>query len=612
MLFFSVDLLATAGDVTLSWTSPIYPQIYSNDSSINPLGRPITEDEDAWIGSLLTIGAVVGPYPFSFIAETFGRKIGLLCIALPHIISYISMAVATNVYMLYVGRILGGIAMGAGYSLLPMYIAEITQDFNRGSLSQTMNVFWALGTFIPYAIGPFLSVFTFNLILALIPATFFIIFLLVGPESPYYLVSKNKICEAEKSLMKLRSTNKQLVQKELEHIRANLKKPQEMSGFCAISFYLQPIFETAGTGISPEISALAVGFSLVLTSFFTPLLIDRMGRKILTICSCFGMTLALTMLGAFFYIQDSTNIDIKPLFWIPIFSLMFYIFSYNLGIGCIPWTLCSELFPSNVKHISSTAVSSTCWLTSFLVTKFFNDMNNAMGKAVDLLATAGDVTLSWTSPVLPKLTSNDTSENPLGRSITEEEDAWIASLVTIGAMIGPYVAGFIAGHFGRKIGLLSLAIPHIVSLLTMAFATNIFSILLWSAFGGIAAGGGYMLLPMYIAEIAHDSDRGMLSQTLNVFWAFGNFIPYAIGPYLSIMWFNIVLACIPTAFFVLFLLFGPETPYYLVSVNKTKEATNSLKVLRSLNDEDVQKELEHIRENFKNQDSGRFSRCNKK
>ncbi|KAJ8977234.1 hypothetical protein NQ317_003809 [Molorchus minor] len=124
-----VNLLATSGDITLSWTSPVYPRLYSNDTSINPIGRPITEEEDSWLGSLVTIGATIGPFPYSFIGERFGRRIGLLCVAVPHIISYFTLAFARHIYLFYFGRIFGGFAMGGGYALLPMYIAEISEGF---------------------------------------------------------------------------------------------------------------------------------------------------------------------------------------------------------------------------------------------------------------------------------------------------------------------------------------------------------------------------------------------------------------------------------------------------------------------------------------------------
>ncbi|KAG5875442.1 hypothetical protein JTB14_006263 [Gonioctena quinquepunctata] len=144
-----VDLLATAGDVTLSWTSPIYPKLYSNDTSINPLGRPITPDEDSWIGSLLNVGAIIGPFPYGFVSGKFGRRIGLLAIAVPQIISFLTMAHATDIHYFYFARFLAGLAVGGGYTLLPMYIAEVSRDDNRGAMSLTLNVFWALGNFLP-------------------------------------------------------------------------------------------------------------------------------------------------------------------------------------------------------------------------------------------------------------------------------------------------------------------------------------------------------------------------------------------------------------------------------------------------------------------------------
>ncbi|XP_018573240.1 facilitated trehalose transporter Tret1 [Anoplophora glabripennis] len=403
----TVNLLATTGDITLSWTSPIYPKLYSNDSSINPLGRPITEDEDGWLGSLLTLGAIVGPFPYSVVASRFGRKIGLLAIAIPHIVSYFTLAFARTIYLFYFARVFGGLAMGAGYSLLPMYIAEVSEVANRGMMSLTLNVFWAIGNFIPYAIGPFISIMWFNIILACIPTAFFIIFVIIGVETPYFLAEKNKTDKAEKSLMKLRSLEKQGVQKELEDIKAHLKKDedghltdilkrpelrkafiiclvliiaQELSGFCAITFYLQPIFEAAGTPISSEMSALYVGISMLVSSFISPFLVDRLGRRILIIGSCCGMCVALAMIGAFFYVQDATDNSTDSITWIPIFSLIFYITSFNFGMSSVPWTLCSEMFPSNVKQIAASCVSSTCWITTFLVTRFFNDMNDGLGR----------------------------------------------------------------------------------------------------------------------------------------------------------------------------------------------------------------------------------------
>nr|XP_023011502.1 facilitated trehalose transporter Tret1-like [Leptinotarsa decemlineata] len=402
-----VDLLATSGDVTLSWTSPMYPKLYSNDTSVNPLGRPISPDEDSWIGSLLNLGAIIGPYPYAIIAGKIGRRIALLAVALPQIISFLIMAFAKHIYLFYFARFLAGLAVGAGYSLLPMYIAEISRDDNRGAMSLTLNVFWAIGNFLPYVLGPFLTVYWFNTALAIIPITFLVLFTISVPESPYYLVEVGEIEKAEETIMLLRSLSKEEVQEELSSIKAYLKQTedgnfwdiikdktlrkalliclvlivsQELSGFCAITYHLEPIFESASTNISADLSAFIVGFVLLISSFVAPFLVDRAGRKALIICSCLGMCLALTLLGIFFHIQD-LNYCTKSINWIPIFSLMWYIVFFNLGICSVPWTLTSELFPNNVKQIASSTITSFCWVTSFTTTKTFNDMNQWIGKS---------------------------------------------------------------------------------------------------------------------------------------------------------------------------------------------------------------------------------------
>ncbi|KAG5880299.1 hypothetical protein JTB14_020045 [Gonioctena quinquepunctata] len=399
----------------------MYPKLYSNDSSINPLGKPITSHEDSWIGSLLNLGAIVGPFPFIFIAGKLGRKIALLLVAIPHIISYLTLAFAKDIYLYYLARFIGGLSVGGGYALLAMYIAEISRVCNRGAMTMTLNVFWAIGNFLPYAIGPFLSIDMFNSILALIPSTFFVLFWIIGTESPYYLIQVGKTEEAEKSLMLLRSVDKENIKEEMREIQTYLTMDrdarildilrdsvlrkaliiclvliatQELGGFCAITYHLQMIFESAGTNVSSEISALIVGFVLLVTSFISPFLVDNIGRRPLIIWSSMGMCVAQTMLGAFFYIHDEMDIDSNTMKWIPIFSLILYITSFNMGVSSIPWTLTSELFPNNVKETVASVVSSFSWIISFITTKVFNDMNYAMGQSGTFWFFAGACLLS--------------------------------------------------------------------------------------------------------------------------------------------------------------------------------------------------------------------------
>lgn len=52
--------------------------------------------------------------------------------------------------------------------------------------------------------------------------------------------------------------------------------------------------------------------------------------------------------------------------------------------------------------------------------------------------------------MIPLLKSNEgltSGYNPLGRKIDNEEDSWISSLVSIGAIIGSFVAGYLAERY---------------------------------------------------------------------------------------------------------------------------------------------------------------------
>lgn len=406
---FSVDLLATSGDITQTWTSPIYSKLYSNDTDTNPLGKPITAEEDSWIGSLINIGAMVGAFPIGYISHKFGRKVALLCIAPGHFIAYTTMAFAKNINLFYFGRFLGGLSEGAGYVVLPMYIAEIAEDSNRGMYSVTLGIFWSLGNFIPFAIGPFLSVKTFNLVLAAFPIMFVVAFSLVGTETPYHLVAEKRIDEAEQVLMRLRSAKKEEVQKELKKIEKTLQAEvhgkftdiihkkglrkaaiislalitfQQLMGCSTLSFYMQPILDASGARISSDLGSVLMGACYFSFSIITPFYIDRFGRKILTIFSSLGVAISLSVLGLYFYIKDSTDWGTDSIYWLPIVSLILEIFTFQMGLNVTPWTISSELFPNSVKQISAIAVSTTCWIMSFFVTKYFNDM-------VELVTTAG-------------------------------------------------------------------------------------------------------------------------------------------------------------------------------------------------------------------------------
>lgn len=71
--------------------------------------------------------------------------------------------------------------------------------------------------------------------------------------------------------------------------------------------------------------------------------------------------------------------------------------------------------------------------------------------------------------------SND-SPLPTGK-IDMDEASWIASLICVGGIVGNVIFGYIANKFGRKIPLLLIPIPMIVSLLLQKDTENMMDLL---------------------------------------------------------------------------------------------------------------------------------------
>lgn len=168
--------------------------------------------------------------------------------------------------------------------------------------------------------------------------------------------------------------------------------------------------------------------------------------------------------------------------------------------------------------------------------------------------------ISWTSPTIPKLLNDTTS--PLGRAITVQEASWISSLVTVGGFLGPFIYGYIAKKFGKKITLLLVGLPYMTSSLIIAFAKMVEFLYVARFLTGIAMGGAFTTATNYVIELTNKNNRGFIGAFAGITASFGMLFTYCLGPYLDIMVFNTVLAAIAGTFEVAFFLIAVECPIY--------------------------------------------------
>jgi MFS family permease len=96
---------------------------------------------------------------------------------------------------------------------------------------------------------------------------------------------------------------------------------------------------------------------------------------------------------------------------------------------------------------------------------------------------------------------------------------------------------------------------------------------------GLAAGGVFVLVPLYISEISENNVRGILGSFFIFSINFGTLLMFVAGSYLSYSLVPKLMISLPIIF-VLTFVFLPETPQHLLKCGKTKQAEISLKFLR--------------------------------
>ncbi|CAG9773555.1 unnamed protein product [Ceutorhynchus assimilis] len=213
--------------------------------------------------------------------------------------------------------------------------------------------------------------------------------------------------------------------------------------------------------------------------------------------------------------------------------------------------------------------------------------------AVNLLTYGGGMAYGWSSPALPKLNGQvDPEHNPLSQPITVREESWIASLLSLGAMISPLLAEFISEKIGRKKTLLALSLPMIIGHFIMIFANNVLHFYIARFLMGLTEGCIFSIIPVYSAEISEKHNRGTIGAIMLLFISIGHFSSSTIGPYVSLQNFGIISLVPCLLFLIIFGIFVPETPYFYVLVDKTDYARKCLKKLRRK--DDIDEEMEEI------------------
>ena len=348
------------------------------------------------------IGALLGGIP----ATKFGRKKTLLWIGIFYLISAIGSALAPDVYVFMIFRVLGGLAIGASSVVAPMYITEIAPAKNRGKLVATFQFNIVFGILVAYLSNYLLQgvggddSWRLMLVMVAIPALIYCILVFFVPESPRWLIvhrgdydTARKTLEVsdpvgvDEAILALHKSIEEEHQKESlsAFLTWRYSVPiflailiaffNQLSGINAVIYFAPRVFELAGIGKEAAfLQSAGIGLVNLVFTMLGLYLIDRWGRKKLMLIGSCGYILSLAAVALAFYFNYLGGMIVPVLLFI-------FIASHALGQGAVIWVFISEIFPNNVRAYGQSLGSTTHWILAAIITTIFPIMATRFGPA---------------------------------------------------------------------------------------------------------------------------------------------------------------------------------------------------------------------------------------
>lgn len=317
----------------------------------------------------------------SFFMELCGRKWTHVLLLIPGSIGWLLISFATNYSMLLAGRLLGGIIIGGATAVGAVTIGEYTSPINRGLFLSMKTSVVCLGALAIHVLAHYVYWRT-AAIISLVPQVIAFLNVLTWPESPSWLVSKNKFEECERSFFWLRGRSEESLKEFTALTQAQKKRAEFASEMTRVQTTLMffkkfgrkdfvlPVLiilfgfmlhEACGKHVFPAyaldfvgkitgdhsqtfIYTLCMDLIITVSSTVSCVLIKSFPRR--SVLYYGGISSMVTLLAVSLYLfLSSKGIAPNDKPWIPCSLIVLYLIVSNIGCTSIPMILLGEIFP---------------------------------------------------------------------------------------------------------------------------------------------------------------------------------------------------------------------------------------------------------------------------
>ncbi|KFY09316.1 hypothetical protein V491_08256 [Pseudogymnoascus sp. VKM F-3775] len=398
---------------------------------------PATKDNSTVQGittGIYEIGCLMGAVFILIFGEWLGRRraciTGGWVMILGVVIQVASFTGHQPFVQFMVGRTITGVGNGINTSTIPTYQAECSKSSNRGLLICIEGATIAFGTMIAYWIN-YGSQFSDNasvhwrwpIAFQIVFGLFLSVVMVFLPESPRWLISRERYEEGESVLASLRGkdTHHPEVQKQkaviMDSIRAAGKGAsfsslftggktqhfrrmlvgssaqlfQQIGGCNAVIYYL-PVLLEESLGQTRKISLVVAAVNATCYALFSTtswFLIERVGRRALflwgTIGQCLAMVITFATLIPSGIKNEETTPEAKQAAKGGVFGLFLFIIVFGATWLPLPWLYPAEVNPIKTRGKANAISTCTNWLFNFVVVMVTPIMISNIGWATYLV-----------------------------------------------------------------------------------------------------------------------------------------------------------------------------------------------------------------------------------
>ncbi|WP_182530089.1 sugar porter family MFS transporter [Dokdonella fugitiva] len=366
----------------------------------------IPDDTIEWIVSAMMFGAAVGAAAAGWMSNALGRKRSLQLGAALFVVGSLLCGMAPSPSSLIVARFVLGLAIGLAAFAAPLYLAEVAPEDTRGamiSLYQLMITIGILVAFLSDTAFSYSGSWRWMLGIIALPGILFLLGLVLLPDSPRWLLMRNRREEALQVLARLRR-DPQLVAREAADIEEQLRTPQtgwrlflenanfrrsvflgimlqlvqQFTGMNVVMYYAPRIFHDMGYDTASQMWFTAiVGATNVLATFIAIAWVDRWGRKPILYVGFAVMALGLGVVGT---LMDG-GIAGRAQQLVAVGMLLLFIVGFAMSAGPLIWVLCSEIQPLKGRDFGIACSTVTNWIANMAVGATFLSLLNGIGHA---------------------------------------------------------------------------------------------------------------------------------------------------------------------------------------------------------------------------------------